>query len=94
MIAYQVQSTNMDIRDGVFEHGNFFQLKHAMDIIKAYASLHEGKTITEDLDGTLKLFDKRILQYTMWYERPAVYYRSHWGNYRMVIWIREIHIQE
>ena len=94
MKAYQVQSTNMDREDGVFEHGNFFQMKHAVDVIKAYAYLHQGCNVVEDLEGSLEKYNDRSSKYSMWNNRPKVYYQSHWGSYNMVIWIREIHIQE
>jgi len=94
MKVYKVQSTNMDVQDGTFEHGYFMQKKHAEDALKAYSQQFEGKEEVLDLGGKLDEYSGRSLRYTRWHYKPATYHKSHWGNYRMVIWISEIHIQE
>lgn len=94
MKIYQVQSTNMDIQDGIFSNGYFMHKHHAEDVLKGYASLHDGNNIVEDMEGKLETYDDQPLDYTIAHHKPAVYYRSHWGNYRMVVWISEVHVQE
>ena len=94
MKIYQVQSTNMDIQDGIFSRGYFMHKHHAEDILKSHASLHDGKNIVEDMEGKLETYDDHSLDYTIAYHKPAVYYRSHWGNYVMVVWISEVYVQE
>lgn len=54
MKVYKVESTNMDIQDGIFGNGYFMELRHALDVIKAHASLHNGSNVVEDLDGKLE----------------------------------------
>lgn len=94
MKAYKVESTNIDIQDGIFDHGYFMELRHALDVIKAYASSHNGNNVVEDIEGKLETYNDNSLNYSPYHNKPAVYYQSHWGNYNMVIWIKEIHIQE
>ena len=94
MKIYQVQSTNMDIQDGIFTNGYFMHKHHAEDILKGYASLHDGNNIVEDMDGKLETYDDQSLKYSPYHNKPAVYYRSNWGNSRMVVWISEVHVQE
>jgi hypothetical protein len=94
MKIYQVQSTNMDIQDGIFSNGYFMHKHHAEDILKSYAGLHDGKNIVEDMEGKLETYEDQPLEWVISNKRPAVYYRSHWGNYRMVVWISEVYVQE
>ena len=94
MKIYQVKSTNMDIKDGIFSHGYFMHKHHAEDILKNHASLYDGKNVIEDLEGKLETYDNKSLEYTMAHHKPAVYCHSYWHNYRMVVWISEVHIQE
>jgi hypothetical protein len=94
MKIYQVQSTNMDIQDGIFSNGYFMHKHHAEGILKSHASLHDGKNIVEDMEGKLETYDDQSLNYTIAHHKPAVYYRSHWGNYVMVVWISEVYVQE
>jgi hypothetical protein len=94
MKIYQVQSTNMDIQDGVFSNGYFINKHHAELVLKNYAMLQDGKNLVEDMEGKLETYDDQSLKYSAYHEKPAVYYRSHWDNYRMVVWISEVHVQE
>jgi hypothetical protein len=94
MKVFKVQSTNMDVQDGIFNHGYFMHKHHAEDVLKGYANLHDGKSIVEDIEGKLETYADQSLNYTIAHHKPAVYYRSHWGNFRMVVWISEVYIQE
>jgi hypothetical protein len=94
MKIYQVQSTNLDIQDGIFSNGYFMHKRHAELVLKNYAMLKDGNTVVEDLEGKLEIYEDKSLDYTIAHHKPAVYYRSHWGNYRMVVWISEVHVQE
>lgn len=94
MKIYQVQSTNMDVQDGIFGNGYFMHKHHAEMVLKNYAMLHDGKNAVEDLEGKLETYDDSSLDYSIAHHKPAVYYRSHWGNYRMVVWISEVNVQE
>jgi hypothetical protein len=94
MEAYKVLSTNMDVQDGIFEHGYFMNQRHAEDILKGYAQQMQGKDEVLDLDGKLTDYKDHTLKYGMSENKPAVYYLSHWGNYRMAMWIKKIWIQE
>ena len=94
MKAYKVESTNIDIQDGIFDHGYFMELRHAEMVLKNYAMLHDGSNVVEDIEGKLETYNDKSLDYSPYHNKPAVYYESHWGNYNMVIWIETIHIQE
>jgi hypothetical protein len=94
MKIYQVESTNMDVQDGVFSSGYFMHKHHAELVLKNYAMLKHGNNVVEDIEGKLETYDDQPLEYSTYHKRPAVYYRSHWGNYRMVVWISEVHVQE
>lgn len=94
MKAYKVNSTNMDLRDGTFDHGYFLELRHAEDILKGYTALHDGKDPIEDLNGSLEEYNGVSFKYSKWHNKPAVYYKSDWGNHNMTVWIETIHIQE
>ena len=94
MKVYQVQSTNMDIQDGIFSNGYFMHERHAKMVLKNHAVIYDGKDVIEDIEGKLETYDGQPLKYSEYHNKPAVYYRSHWGNYRMVVWISEVHVQE
>jgi hypothetical protein len=94
MEAFKVLSTNLDIQDGVFEHGYFMHVRHAEDILKGYAQQFRGNEEVLDLEGKLDKYQGYSLEYSMPANKPAVYYLSHWGNYKMAMWIQKIWIQE
>ena len=94
MKVYQVQSTNMDVQDGVFSNGYFMHKHHAEIVLKNHAMLHNGNNVVEDMEGKLESYDNYPLKYSIYHNKPAVYYRSHWGDYRMVVWISEVYVQE
>jgi hypothetical protein len=94
MEAFRVLSTNLDLKDGEFQHGYFMHLRHAQDILKGYAQQFQGKEELLDLDGKLDKYQGYSLKHNPCYKKPAVYYLSHWGNCVMVMWIEKIWIQE
>lgn len=94
MKIYSVTSTNMDVRDGDFKHGYFMHKRHAEKILKNYAQQFQGNDEVLDLEGKLEEYNSLSLKYTPWHNKPANYYMSHYGNYRMVLWIEEIWVQE
>jgi hypothetical protein len=59
MKIYKVQSTNMDIQDGIFSNGYFMHKRHAEDILKGYASSKDGNNVVEDLEGKLETYDDK-----------------------------------
>jgi hypothetical protein len=94
MKIYKVLSTNMDVRDGIFEHGYFIHKIHAEDILKGYVQIKESQNQVFDLDGELETYFDHNCKHNDWYNKPAVYYKSYYGNYSMVMWIKEVYVQE
>jgi hypothetical protein len=89
MKIYETISTNIDIQDGEFDKVLYISKERAIQAMRDLVSNKQATNIVEDIDGKLESYDMRNLEFTKFNGCPAIYYRSHYGNYRMVIWIRE-----
>lgn len=85
--VFEVKSTNIDLQDGIFCNVLFDSMDKAIDYCKQELSDKNPKNVTEDFDGTLTEFQDASLFHSL--GRPAIYYNSHYGNYRMVIYVQE-----
>ena len=88
MQVYEVISTNLDIQDGYFCNVLFSDLESAKKYCKEELEGKKGKDITEDFEGELGKYQGKSLNYTVCQGKPAIYYKSHYGNYNMVIFIK------
>lgn len=91
--VYEVISTNIDINDGTFIHTLYANIEDAEKACEEELKGKDGTNIVYDLEGLLKEYDGKSLEYTLCNNRPAIYHRSYFGNYRMVVFIktREVH---
>ena len=87
MKVYEVKSTNIDVNDGIFCRVLFDTMDKAIKYCKLELEDKKPKNVTEDFNGTLKEFDGKSLNYTPCQDKPAIYYNSHYGNYRCVVFV-------
>ena len=88
MKIYEVISTNLDIKDGNFINELFSNREKAYNVCLEHANCNRNKDIVEDKLGILDIFEEKDLKYSSSFGKPAVYYRSHYGNYRMVCYVK------
>jgi len=88
MEVYEVISTNLDVNDGYFINKLFSNKKAAVEYAKKDTIDKDGKNIVEDLEGTLEVYSSKDLKYQPSDKKPAIYYRSHYGNFRCVVFIK------
>lgn len=86
--VYEVISTNLDIQDGYFCNVLFSDLESAKEHCKKELEGKQCKDITEDFEGVLEKYQDKSLKYNECQGKPAIYYKSHYGNYNMVIFVK------
>ena len=88
MIIYEVITTNLDVRDGNFL--NILFEKPSEAIIRMLSELEDKqpKEVVEDISGSLLEYGGKSLEYECCKGLPAVYYRSHYGDYRCVVYVK------
>lgn len=93
MKVFEVLSSSIDINDGVFARDLYTNLESAIDAAKIELEDKKASNVVEDFEGILSEYDGKSLNYTACKGKPAIYYRSHFGNYRCVIYIatRTVH---
>lgn len=84
---YKVIAYNLDIKDGYFLNTLFFKKEAAFKYAEEQVKEKQGKNPVIDITGNLKSYEDKNLEYEMCHNQTAIYYRSHFGNYRMVIYI-------
>lgn len=85
--VFEVLSTNIDINDGTFFKTLYTSLESAINAAKIELENKKPSNVVDDFEGKLSEYDGKSLRYTSWVNNPAIYYRSNFGNYRMVIYI-------
>ena len=90
---FEVISTNLDVQDGYFCNVLFKDIQSAIDYCKNEIESKNALNITEDFEGKLDSYQDKSLEYTVVKGCPAIYYTSHYGNYRCVVFIktRQVH---
>lgn len=88
MNVYEVISTNLDVNDGFFVNVLFDNIDKAFKFCKEELEGKEPNNVTEDFEGLLQSFQDKSLEYAASYNNPAIYYNSHYGNYRCVVFIK------
>lgn len=88
MEVFEVISTNLDSQDGYFCNVLFKSIKDAKNHCKERLKGKNPKNVLEDFEGNLSEYDGKSLEYTTCKNNPAIYYRSHYGNYRCVIFVK------
>jgi hypothetical protein len=88
MKVFEVISTNIDVQDGEFCNVLFADINAAIAYCKEYFKDKNPENVVEDFEGKLSEYDGRSLEYTCHKGSPAIYYRSHFGNYRCVIYVK------
>ena len=88
MEVFEVKSTNLDVNDGIFADRLFSTLEGAIEQLRKIAASSNSTDIIEDIKGELEEFDGKSLKYTVCSNKPAIYYRSTYGNYRMVVFVK------
>jgi len=93
MEVFEVLSTNIDVNDGTFVRTLYSNLKSAINAAQIELESKKASNIVEDFEGKLSEYDGKSLEYTACRNKSAIYYRSHFGNYRCVIYIatRNVH---
>ena len=93
MKVFEVLSTNIDINDGTFVRTLYSNIESAINAAKIELKNKKASNIVEDFEGILSEYDDKSLNYATCKNKPAIYYRSHFGNYRCVIYIatRTVH---
>jgi hypothetical protein len=89
MKIYEVISTNIDVNDGVFSEGLYANLHDAINKLGQHVNSKSGSNVQLDLEGSLETFNDKSLEYVLSKDKPAIYYRSKYGNYRMVVYVQE-----
>jgi hypothetical protein len=59
-----------------------------------YVNSKNGKDVVEDATGVLHEVNGRSLNYESPHNKPAVYYKSKWGNYHCACYVRIQHVYE
>lgn len=88
MEVFEVLSTNIDVNDGTFVRALYSSLKSAINAAQIELEDKKPSNVIEDFKGELSEYDGKSLEYTACKNNPAIYYRSHYGNYRCVIYIK------
>ena len=93
MKVFEVISTNVDIADGEFCNVLFANINDAKEYCKKELENKKPNNVVEDFEGKLSEYDGKSLEYKHYKGCPAIFYRSHFGNYRCVVYIktRQIH---
>ena len=93
MEVYEVIATNLDCKDGDFVNALFLDIEQAKVFCQEEISNKSPKNVTLDFEGKLGIFDGKSLNYAPSSNKPAIYYNSHFGNYRCVVYIktRKVH---
>jgi len=93
MQVFEVLSTNIDVNDGTFVRTLYSSLKSAIKAAQIELESKKASNVVEDFEGKLSEYDGKSLEYTACKNKPAIYYRSHFGNYRCVIYVatKEVH---
>jgi len=89
MTIYQIHSTNLDVNDGVFSEGLYQKQDDAINKMVQLVNSRSGSNIQLDLEGSLETFEDKSLNFVISKGKTAIYYRSKYGNYRMVVYIQE-----
>lgn len=88
MEIFEVLSTNIDVNDGTFVKTLYSNLKSAINAAQIELENKKPSNVVEDFEGKLSEYDGKSLEYTACKNNPAIYYRSNFGNYRCVIYIK------
>jgi len=88
MKVFEVIATNLDVNDGYFVNALYSDLDSAINCAKQHVIDKSCKSIVEDIEGVLKAYEDTSLQYDPSNEKPAIYYRSQYGNYRCVVFVK------
>lgn len=91
--VFQVTVRNLDVEEGEFPQNTFGSQDDAIASMRRYFEGKQASNIVEDLTGQLKEYDERNLQYGNSNGKVAIYYRTHWGSYRSVVYLKPIFIQ-
>jgi hypothetical protein len=90
--VYEVVSTNLDCNDGSFTNVLFALKTDAFEYCRKSLLRINPTNVIEDINGELKEYDGKDLYYSPSEGLSAIYYRSHYGNYRCVYYVRERYI--
>lgn len=88
MKVYEVISTNLDVQDGYFCNVLFENIEIAKEYCLKEMEGKQAKNIIEDFNGELTSYQDKSLEYSIVKGCPAIYYNSHFGNYRCVVFIK------
>ena len=88
MEIFEVIATNLDARDGNFLNVLFEKQSDAIIYMLKELEGKQSKEIVEDISGSLLEYSDKSLEYECCKGLPAVYHRSHYGNYRCVVYVR------
>lgn len=89
MNVFELLSTNIDVNDGTFIRTLYSNLDSAINAARIEMESKKSSNIIEDFEGTLNEYDGKSLDYTACKGKPAIYYRSHYGNYHCVVYIEK-----
>jgi len=88
MNVFEIISTNLDINDESFLALLFADIEEAKRKALEEVESHGAKGVVHDFEGILTEFEGKTLKNKVSYGKPAVYYRSHFGDYRCVVFVK------
>lgn len=94
MKIFKVVSINLDISEPIITCNYWTNFDAAWDYISADAREKQRTEVTPDVYGLASQYLGKSLEWTHAHTKPAIYYRSHYGNYRCALYIQEIHVYE
>jgi len=93
MEVYEVIATNLDLNDGYFCNVLFTNLQSAINYCEQTIEQKQVKAVVRDLEGISEEYEFKSLEFTPSVNRPAIYYRSQYGDYWCVIFVKKRIVQ-
>ena len=91
-IVFDARSGNLDVpSEGTQSIGVFVDEKDAFECCNKWVEDHKGRDAKADPFGSLKEYKDRDLSWVCSSRNPAVYYTSHWGSYKCVVYVQKIY---
>lgn len=95
-IAFKAVSYNLDVpSDGYSTTGYYVEESDAYQVCLNWVKDHHGKQAYEDPKGEFKRscgLTGKSLEYTGSRGNPAIYYKSHYGDYNCVVYVAKIYL--
>lgn len=95
MIIYQTISQNLDVNENAVRLYFYLNKDKAIESLSDYVKNVSGKNQVQDTEGHRLVYEcKSLDSFCAALGKPAIYYRSRFGNYRCVVFVIEIYVIE